>query len=639
MMVVIYLHELRWAGILLDLQNNILRMIAKGEPLADTAARICEALEAVLPEASVSIMSVDRAGVLHTLAAPALPVGFLDGFDGSLLGPMVGSCGSAAYHQVPVSVADIANDPLWENFRDRALSLGFKSCYSLPIIGVDGDTIGVVAFYQPGFRDVTDQERERICACIELCQLAMLRHERVVDRERRATVDALTGLGNRAAFNAALSRVPCDKPGTWALFMIDLDNLKVVNDTFGHQAGDALIRTASERIAGTMRPDLTFRLGGDEFAVLIQRAEALRDLDVAAARIFASLDETADCDGHAIVPKATIGGAVFSAQDADSEDVIQNADFALYHAKETGRGGFVRYWPGIGTRMTHRRDAVRNVMAALAEDRIEAFYQPVMRLDSREIVGFEALCRLRTRSGSYVSAANFKDAMSDAHVASELTGRMLSIVAGDVRRWMDAGLAFQHVGVNISTADFYKGRLMAQIAESFGAADVPFDHLILEVAESVYLGQRDRVVAEEIKALRASGLRIALDDFGTGFASLTQLLTMPVDIIKVDPTFVRGLMPGEPGLAIVRGLVGIARELGMRVVAEGVEAEAQAAQLWAVGCELGQGFAFSEAVRSDVATKLLRGNGQHVQVAVSLGAEGRDRNYGHGWILQPTGTG
>ena len=614
-------------------------MIAKGQPLPETAVRICTALEAALPGTVCSIMTVDPAGLLHPLAAPSLPDGFDKGFDDTLFGPGVGSCGSAAYLSTTVSSVDIATDPRWRKYRDRTLALGFRSCCSVPVGGEDGAAIGVVAFYRAAYQELSAEQKQVIGAGLELCQLALLRHQRVTARERQARVDALTGLANRLAFNAALGTIPCDTSGAWALFLIDLDNLKVVNDTFGHQAGDALIRTAAVRIAQRMRPDVTFRLGGDEFAVLIQDPHALRDLDATAGRVLAALETTADCEGHVIVPKATIGGAVFSLGDADGEAVSQNADFALYHAKETGRGGFVRYWPGIGTRMMHRRNAVRDVTAALAEGRIDAFYQPVVRLDTREIVGFEALCRMRMYDGTYRAAAGFKEATSDAHVASDLTGCMLSIVAADVRRWIDAGLPFQHVGVNISTADFYKGRLAAQIEESFGGAGVPLEHLVLEVSEDVYLGQRDRVVAQEIKALRGRGLKVALDDFGTGFASLTHLLTVPVDIIKIDQSFVERLEPGEPGMAIVRGLIGIAGELGVRVVAEGIEATVQALHLWTMGCHLGQGFIFAQAVHRAEATELLRLHGQGMPGAKPMGSRVDSQRDEPGWQLQPTGTG
>lgn len=603
---------------MLQIENRILRLIANGATVQDTAYQLCHEVEAFLPGVICTVMTVDAAGLLHPLAVPSLPTEFSAAIRGVMMGPDVGSCGTAAYLRQPVFVTDIADDPKWAKFKDLALAADLRACWSMPIAADDGEPIGALALYFREPRAPLEAERILISRCAELCEIALRRHEHGVDRERRANIDALTGLPNRAAFNMALAGMACDEPGSWALFIVDLDNLKTVNDTFGHPAGDGLIRAAGERIAAAMSPDITFRLGGDEFAVLVQHPEALFDLEAGAGKVFAALEPPADCDGHAMVPAATIGGAALAPADAAAADVYQNADFALYHAKETGRGGFVRYWPGIGTRITHRRDAIRDVAAALADGRIDAYYQPVVRLDTREVVGVEALCRLRTTAGEIIAAGEFQEATSDVNVAADLTGRMLSIVADDVRAWLDAGIPFQHVGVNVSTADFYAGDLTHKLEQSFGRVGVPLDHLILEVNEDVSMGRRDKVITREIARLRRSGVRVALDDFGTGHASLTHLVSMPVDAIKIDRSFIAQLWPDDPAMVIVQGLIDIARELDIRVVAEGIETEVQASQLWTMGCILGQGFEFSRAIDRTAMTMLLRRHARGINGAVPL---------------------
>ena len=321
--------------------------------------------------------------------------------------------------------------------------------------------------------------------------------------------------------------------------------------------------------------------------------------------ILTTLAVPTECRGHMILPRATIGGAVLSAEDADAKSVREHADFALYHAKETGRGGFVLYWPGIGSAIKTRIEVIRDVDAALQQGRIDAFYQPILRLDTRAIVGLEARCRLRKPSGEIVPAAAFHQATSDVNVASQLTERMMAVVAADVRTWLDKGIPVQHVGINIASADFHSGTLYSRLEAAFGRENVPLKHVILEVTESVYLGLRDPVVAREIKTLRGHGLRVALDDFGTGFASLTHLLTVPVDIIKIDKSFIDRLAPGDPSLAIVEGLIEIARKLDIRVIAEGIESEVQAGLLTEIGCKLGQGYLFSQAVPRQITAGLL----------------------------------
>jgi diguanylate cyclase (GGDEF)-like protein len=514
--------------------------------------------------------------------------------------------------------------PDGQKYKEPALALGLKACWSSPISDQSGATTGVFAFYYHEIRGPTELEESMVETCLHLCAIALERHERVMERERRATIDTLTELPNRAAFNTALSHLSCDETGAWALFVLDLDNLKTVNDTFGHQAGDSLLQVVARRVAAAVVPDMTFRLGGDEFAILIQAQTALLDLDACAARILSSLTQLAQCDGHTIVPKATMGGAVVSPADRTAETVRQNADFALYHAKETGRGGFVRYWPGIGTRITHRLVAIQDVAAALREDRIEAYYQPIVRLDSREIVGVEALCRLVTTDGEVVPAARFHEATSDAHVACALTDRMLEIVASDIRRRLDLGIAFQHVGIDVSSADFHGGKLTDRLSSAFGRLDVSLEHVIVEVTEAVYLGHLDHIPARMIKAMRSEGLRVALDDFGTGFASLTHLMTVPIDVLKIDKSFVDRLAPGDSSVPIIKGLLNIARDLGIRVIIEGIETEGQAAQLQELGCVFGQGYLFSRAVDRHAAVDLLRRYPQILPVGQNRTARGLD---------------
>lgn len=607
---------------MLELQNTILEMIATGDTLASTASRMCVEAEKLAPGVICSVLTVDKAGLLHPLAGPNLPISYSASLDGLAIGPDTGSCGTAAYSREEVTVTDIESDPRWAAFRHLALPLGLRACWSRPILNAAGDAIGTFAFYYRECRGPTQQEREIVRHCVHLCVIAIERHQRVVEHERRAFNDSLTNLANRAAFDAALANLDLSQPGDWGLLVLDLDNLKVVNDTFGHHAGDCLLRTAGGRIAAAAAGGKAFRTGGDEFAIIVDASQDRLDLGRSAERILTALAEPADCDGHIIVPHATIGGAEFAAGDGVAERVRQNADYALYHAKETGRGGFVRYWPGLGTNITRRLGHIREVDAALREDRIEAFYQPVVRLDTREIVGLEALCRMRL-GNRVITAADFQEAMKDVHVARALTARVMTLVAADVRAWLDMGIPFQHVGVNVSSADMHGGALDTLLDETFGREGVPLKHVIVEVTETVYMGDAGRSVQKGVESLRAKGFRVALDDFGTGYASLTHLLTVPVDIIKIDKSFVDRLAPGNASMAIVEGLLQIAKKLDIRVIAEGIETETQADLLRTAGCVLGQGYLFSRAVDRRATTDLLLEKAQRLTGATALQSEAR----------------
>ncbi|WP_426237643.1 putative bifunctional diguanylate cyclase/phosphodiesterase [Pararhizobium sp. DWP1-1-3] len=594
----------------LELQNVILEMIARGEALQATIERLCLEVEALVPGTVCSVLSVD-AGHLHPLGGPSLPHSYSAALDNLPIGPLAGSCGAAAFRGEAVSVTDIEHDPRWVNFKDLALPLGFKACWSTPIFSGDR-VVATFAFYFRECRRPNDLERRIVDACIHLCSIAIEREERVCERQRLTYTDVLTGLPNRAKFNQVLSEHAKHREGGWGVLLADLDNLKVVNDTFGHGTGDELIQVVATRIALVAGIGRAFRIGGDEFAIVVDKDPA-SSLSMLATRILEVIKEHAHCCGHVIVPGATLGGCLAGPGETPDQ-VRQCADVALYHAKERSRGQFIEHSSGLGTTFTRRFRAIRDVSLALAEHRIHAHYQPIVRLDSGEVVGFEALCRMTTRSGEIISAANFHEATKDAHVAAELTHCMLSRVASDMRSWLDSGLPFQHVGINLSAADFHAGHLQERVCTVFAEAGVPLKHVILEVTESVYLGQRDHVVADEIKALRNRGMRVALDDFGTGFASLTHLLTVPVDIIKIDKSFIERLVPGDGAVVIVEGLLNIANKLGLRVVAEGIETDTQLEQLVSFGCKLGQGYLFSKAVDRDAATSLLARYGQHAAI-------------------------
>jgi EAL domain-containing protein (putative c-di-GMP-specific phosphodiesterase class I) len=255
--------------------------------------------------------------------------------------------------------------------------------------------------------------------------------------------------------------------------------------------------------------------------------------------------------------------------------------------------------------MTHRLRVIRDVGEALEEDRIDAHYQPIVRIDTGEIVGLEALFRVITRDGQIHTAGDYFEATSDVHTATRLTRRMLGIVARDIRAWLDQGIWFQHLGFNLASSDFQDEGLVEGIKAAFALEDVPLSHIILEVTEGVYMGQSGEAVARQIQSMRANGLKVALDDFGTGFASLTHLLSVPVDIIKIDKSFVARMEPKSRASAIVEGLLSIAAKLGIKVVAEGVETQSQADQLEAFGCVLGQGWLYSRAVDRQAMTQLL----------------------------------
>jgi len=302
------------------------------------------------------------------------------------------------------------------------------------------------------------------------------------------------------------------------------------------------------------------------------------------------LARPADCSGFWIAPRASVGGAIVAADDSISETVRQNAVHALYCAKETRRGGFVRYWPGLGSPITDRIRHAREIEGALLEGRVEPWYQPIVCLDTGRLMGLEALCRVRTADGSIKPAAVYALGDSEAEIAYELTRRMLAMVAEDFSAWVLLEGAPEYVAVNVTSADLRVSGLTEELLAILRERSLDPAHLVLDLNETTHLGLRERQTLGAIQQLHASGIRIALDDFGSGLASLSHLMNVPVDMIKLDPSLTGALVDKDKAAAIISGVLDISRRLGIDVIAEAVESEAQFSWLRSLECRFGQGY-------------------------------------------------
>lgn len=592
------------SALLLHLQTEVLEAVARGERLHEIADLLCRRAEALAPGAFCSILVVDDAGLLQPLAAPSLPASFSAALVDLPAGPRMGSCGTAAYRNQPVIVTDIDNDPLWDDFRGLVQPLGLRACWSSPIRGKDGQVVATFAIYYRTCRGPNVIETDIVQTCLHLCALA-IDHDRVREHSHRlAYYDALTDLPNRSNFVEMLAQAVA-RQTPFGLLLVDIDHLKIVNDTVGHVFGDLMIRTIAQRISKA-RPDLlACRLGGDEFAILVPQCTSETCLSDAAHSVIGAVRGLIQAEGQTIDPHVTLGGALFGPDGIDGTALRQNADFALYHAKEIRRGGYVRFTPELRTSMLERARMVRDVDLALVEGRILAHYQPIVRLDTAEIVGLEALARMRMPDGRIAGAGEFHAAFADPRIAWQLTDQILKQVAADVRHWLDLGIDFQHVGINVTSGDFLRGDLEQRVVKTFGEASVPLHHVALEVNEAVFMGGSD-LVPKTVRALRQRGVLVALDDFGTGFASLTHLLSFPVDVIKIDKSFIDRLGTDLASAAIVGCVIEVARKLNMAIVAEGIESADQAAALSGLDCKLGQGFLYARPCSASDATQLLR---------------------------------
>jgi EAL domain-containing protein (putative c-di-GMP-specific phosphodiesterase class I) len=332
------------------------------------------------------------------------------------------------------------------------------------------------------------------------------------------------------------------------------------------------------------------RLGGDEFAVILRGLHGEADMIRPIQALQSLLERPIEHSGRSFTISASIGAALHGDPDADPSHMVKNADIALYRAKDEGRNRSVVFQPSMRSELEQRIELLRDVRAGIAANEFVLFYQPVVDVRSGGgVVGFEALMRWAHPEQGILAPVRFMAAFEDQDLSLKLGHVALETALKQMREWLDAGVEFGRVAVNISSAQFRSGRLAEEIQERLARWNVPCDRLTIEVTENVYMGWGADVVSNTVRKLHDVGVMIALDDFGTGYASLANLRQFPIDRLKIDKSFVQNTEDD----AIVRAVITLGTSMGMKVVAEGVEDQAQLDILTGHGCDQVQGYHFS----------------------------------------------
>ena len=406
--------------------------------------------------------------------------------------------------------------------------------------------------------------------------------------------DGLTGLPNRSLLRQQMddillhTRRSAEKI---AVLVLGLDNFKAVNDTLGHGIGDKLLRGVAKRLRSTLREEDTLaRLNSDEFAVVQSGLTRPEDAVLLARRLLEAIGEPYLLDGHSVIIGASIGIAMAPGDGDESEKLLKNADMALSRAKNDSRGTFSFFEAGMDARAQGRRKIELDLRAAIQNDGLRPYYQPLIDLATGRITGFEALVRWPHPERGMISPAEFIPVAEETGLINAVGGLMLQRACMDAARWPDD----VRVAVNLSPLQFRGGNLLSVVMEALKQSGLPPRRLELEITETLLLEKSSQVLAT-LHALRALGVRISMDDFGTGYSSLSYLRSFPFDKIKIDQSFVRDLAANRDAQAIIRSIVSLGIGLGVTITAEGVETEAELRCLRAEGCHEGQGFLFSRA--------------------------------------------
>ena len=590
-----------------EIQHEILVMVASGEPLPDIMHHLCARAEEIAQNAICSVLRVDSSKRLRSLAAPSLPDFYSAAIDGLAIGPMVGSCGAAAYYGEAVEVTDIRTDPRWAEYRDVALPLGIRACWSSPIKSHDKRIVGTFAFYFRRARRATEIERQIVERCAHLCAIA-IEHWATQGRIRRlAYRDALTGLANRALlveeFPKILERAEAaDREVT--LYCIDINGFRVINATRGHQASDELLRGVAARIRETCSgADLVARLGADEFMIVsptetsdTERADFASTLEKAMRRPF-------HLGSDSIVKIATsVGISRFPADGADLDTLLGKADAAVAQVKSTKKSGHAFYTAKLDAETRARRAFERDISVAGVAGQLSLVFQPQAEAATCTVKGFEALLRWNHPIHGYVSPAKFIPAAEACGAIGDIGAFVLFQALEQAAKWP----ADLRIAVNVSPAQIVNADFAHLVENALMGSGVSPSRLEIEVTESLFIYDPETAL-QTLKKLKGMGVSVAMDDFGTGYSSLSTLRSFPFDRIKIDRSFIEDMVSNKDAAAIVDTIMGLGRALGRPIVAEGVETKEQLAKLQQQGCNEVQGYLIGKPLPIEAYAAVTRG--------------------------------
>ena len=596
-------------------RNRTLEHLASEDSLASILESIVRGIEQLNPTMICSILLLTGDGKhLSKGVAPSLPDFYNVALDGIEIGMGVGSCGTAAFTGERVIVGDIATHPYWAPYKELAAKAGLGACWSQPIFSASGQVLGTFAIYHHEVCTPTKYDISLIEQSARLVSLTIARKAAENEIQSLAFYDPLTHLPNRRLLldrlrQALASSARSGREG--ALLFIDLDNFKTLNDTLGHDIGDLLLQQVAERLTSCVREgDTVARLGGDEFVVMLEDLsehdlEAAAQAEVIGEKILATLNQFYHLGTHEHHSTPSIGITLFNDHERDIEELLKQADIAMYQAKKSGRNA-MRFFDPQMQETINARAALENELRIALENRQFQLYYQVQVDSSHRPMGAEALIRWIHPERGLIPPAQFIPLAEETGLILPIGQWVLETACAQIKAWQQDEITRSLVlAVNVSAKQFRQIDFVAQVQAVVYRYAINPKLLKLELTESLLLEDIEDTIASMIE-LKEIGVQFSLDDFGTGYSSLQYLKRLPLDQLKIDQSFIRDLASDSSDRAIVRTIIAMARGLNLDVIAEGVEMEDQRYSLLGKGCTHYQGYLFSKPVPIEKFDALLK---------------------------------
>ncbi|MCJ8142580.1 EAL domain-containing protein [Ancylobacter sp. A5.8] len=574
-------------------RQKVLEAVASDLALRDVADFLCRRVEALVPGVAASFVRVDAERRLRVLAGPSLPEAYHAAVEGAPIGPLNGNCGTAAFLGTSVVVTDILTDPRWANFQEIGLPKDLVAGWSSPIKRRDGLVIGTFAFYYREHRGPNVWEEQIVAACLHLCAIALENDEAKQQIARLSRFDALTGLPNRPRFHEDLIEEQGGAHRPTAYMLCDIDELRHVNETFGHAAGDRVIAEAASRLRRLYRgEEQVYRFAGDSFLIVLPQCSAER-ASAMAEKTLKAVAGPVEIAGVSLKMAASIGISLSPLNGIDGDTLVQYAGTALAQAKATKRATYRFFSPDMDSMVRERLRLGNALRRAIADKTLTLHYQPQITISTCQLYGVEALARWTDPELGNITPGIFIPLAESLGLIEAIGEWSLREACRQMADWRAEGAGIPSVAVNLSAPHFRNPALPDFIAGLLQEYALPPECLTVEITESLMM-DTNAATLDTVRGVRALGVGLSMDDFGTGFSSLSSLRSLPITELKIDRSFMLNLNQDATARALMTAVIRIGQSLGLTVVTEGVETNEQFALLASLSCHVAQGYVFSQ---------------------------------------------